>query len=115
MIDIEHQPLKKIIVHHIVRYQTIEKFLQNAIGPNTTTLGWCGGLLFNVGRFGHSDRIVNDSLDGIDHIAGIYYCAMPEYKATIRNNQNFEIMLIDQSNEEQAAALADYLIKLDTK
>lgn len=109
--EVEYKPVKKIIIHHISKHPSVEKFLTNAIPPNTPSIGWCGGYLISFTNFPESDDITKEILNGTTHVASVYYCEMPEYKATIKTQYNQEISIIGQSNEIPVVAIAQFLKK----
>ena len=109
--EVEYKPVQKIIIHHISKHPAVEKFLTNAIPPNTPSIGWCGGYLISFTNFPESDDITKEILNGTTHVASVYYCEMPEYKATIKTQYNQEISIIDQSNEIPVVAIAQFLKK----
>jgi hypothetical protein len=109
--EVEYQPLKKIIIHHISKQPSVEKFMTNTISPNTPSIGWCGGYLISFTNFPESDDITREILNGVTHVASVYYCDMIEFVPTIKTQHNQEIMVIDQSNETPVVAIAQFLKK----
>jgi hypothetical protein len=109
--EVEYKPVKKIIIHHISKHSSVEKFFSSAIPPNTPSIGWCGGFLISFTNFHESDDITREILNGITHIAAVYYCEMPEFKSTIKTQYNQEITVIDQSTEIPVVAIAEFLKK----
>lgn len=109
--EVEYKPVKKIIIHHISKHASLEKFLTNAIPPNTPSIGWCGGYLISFTNFPESDDVTRDQLNGISHVAAVFYCDMPEFKSTIKTQYNQEIMVINQSSESPVVAIAEFLKK----
>jgi len=109
--EVEYKPVKKIIIHHISKYVSVEKFLTSAIPPNTPSIGWCGGYLISFTNFPESDDVTREVLNGTTHVASVYYCEMPEFKTTIKTQYNQEILVIDQSNELPVVAIAQFLKK----
>lgn len=109
--EVEYQPVKKIIIHHLSKHPSVEKFLTNAIPPNTPSIGWCGGYLISFTNFPESDDVTREILNGTTHVASVYYCEMAEYKSTIKTQYNQEISVIDQSNEVPVVAIAQFLKK----
>jgi hypothetical protein len=109
--EVEYKPVKKIIIHHISKYASVEKFLTSAIPPNTPSIGWCGGYLVSFTNFPESDDVTREILNGTTHVASVYYCEMPELKTTIKTQYNQEILVIDQSNELPVVAIAQFLKK----
>lgn len=107
--EVEYQPVKKIVIHHISKHASVEKFLTNVIPPNTPSIGWCGGYLISFTNFPESDDITKEILNGTTHVASVYYCDMAEFKPTIKTQYNQEIMVIDQSNETPVVAIAQFL------
>jgi hypothetical protein len=109
--EVEYKPVKKIIIHHISKYVSMEKFLTSAIPPNTPSIGWCGGYLISFTNFPESEDVTREVLNGTTHVASVYYCDMPELKSTIKTQYNQEILVIDQSNELPVVAIAQFLKK----
>ena len=109
--EVEYKPVEKIIIHNISKHASVEKFLTNAIPPNTPSIGWCGGYLLSFTNFTESEDITREILKGITHVASVYYCEMPEFKSTIKTQYNQEISVIDQSNEVPVVAIAEFLKK----
>lgn len=109
--EVEYKPVKKIIIHHISKYVSVEKFLTSAIPPNTPSIGWCGGYLISFTNFPESEDVTKEVLNGTTHVASVYYCDMPEFKSTIKTQYNQEILVIDQSNEIPVVAIAQFLKK----
>jgi len=109
--EVEYKPEKKILIHHISKYASVEKFLTSAIPPNTPSIGWCGGYLVSFTNFPESDDVTREILNGTTHVASVYYCEMPELKTTIKTQYNQEILVIDQSNELPVVAIAQFLKK----
>jgi hypothetical protein len=106
--EVEYKPVEKIIIHHISKHTSVEKFLNSAIPPNTPSIGWCGGYLISFTNFPQSDDITREILMGVTHVAAVYYCEMA-FKNTIKTQYNQEIMIIDQSNEIPVVAIAEFL------
>ena len=109
--EVEYKPVKKIIIHHISKYVSMEKFLTSAIPPNTPSIGWCGGYLISFTNFPESEDVTREVLNGTTHVASVYYCDMPEFKSTIKTQYNQEILVIDQSNELPVVAITQFLKK----
>lgn len=109
--EVEYIPTKKIILHHVVKYNNVEHFIKSAIPPNTESLAWHDGYLLS---FSHmkldNDILLNDLLSkGTEHLSGVWYCDMKEYKPTLRNAMNLEIPVIDQKNTPQVVAIVDWI------
>ena len=109
--EVEYKPVKKIIIHHISKYTSVEKFLTSAIPPNTPSIGWCAGYLISFTNFPESEDVTREVLNGTTHVASVYYCEMAEFKSTIKTQYNQEILVIDQSNEVPVVAIAQFLKK----
>ncbi|MGA3021019.1 MAG: hypothetical protein ABSD68_03670 [Candidatus Micrarchaeales archaeon] len=80
MVDIEHDPLKKIVVHELYPYKNKEGLMRRAVRPNTVLpLYWCGGMLFMFFPL-DSSTARKEYIKGIFHLQMVAYCTMPEYK-----------------------------------
>jgi hypothetical protein len=110
--EVEYKPVKKIVIHYISKQASVEKFLTNAIPPNTPSIGWCGGYLISFTNFPESDDVTRDHLNGISHVASVFYCEMTEFKSKIKTQYNQEITVIDQSTEIPVVAIAEFLKKM---
>ena len=113
--EVEYKPVEKIIIHNISKHASVEKFLTNAVPPNTPSIGWCGGYLLSFTNFSESEDITREILKGVTHVASVYCCEMPEFKPTIKTQYNQEISVIDQSNEVVVVAIANFLKKRDSQ
>jgi hypothetical protein len=109
--EVEYKPVKKIVIHHISKHASVDKFLNSAIPPNTPSIGWCGGYLISFTNFHESEDVTREILNGITHIAAVYYCEMKDFKSTIKTQYNQEITVIDQSSEIPVVAIAEFLKK----
>lgn len=115
MVEVEYKPAEKVIIYNIAKYDTMEEFMKGAVPPQTTSLGWCKGILLSFATFPTSDELVSDTLRGITHIAAVYYCKYPEYKSIIKNTFGQELLIIDQSREEVVVAMTEFLQERDLK
>ena len=111
MVDIEYNPISKIIVHEIIRsdYQNFLNMFAipqppRAQRPNAR---WIEGILFIFKIFPPSPEVVRDKLQGILHWEIVNFTEMKDYTATVTNPKNNITMdVLDNSNN---TAVSDFI------
>jgi hypothetical protein len=113
MVEIEHMPVKKLVVHEVYKYDKREELMLRAVRPNgVLPLYWSNGVLFFFFPFSSSDA-KKDYLKGIFHIEIVSYCLMPEYKSMLEMEdeqiKGVKIRVMDLSKFELFKDLAKWL------
>lgn len=103
--EIDYQPIKKIILHDIQKY-SIEDFIELHCGGGS--VGWCNGVIYSVGHFHQIDSLVEEKLQGIEHWQVLDYAEMNDYKPTVTTNNNLECIVINQSNHPKIADVVKF-------
>lgn len=93
MVTIKHQPINEIIIHELVKVNSIEDFL--SIKTNNVPLGnsapparWADGILYEPQGFPPTPEIIKDQMEGKIHFAAIEYTEMPQFKPYLKNTTN---------------------------
>ena len=113
MVDIEHVPVKKLVVHEVYKYDKKEDLMLRAVRPNDVMpLYWSDGVLFFFFPF-ESSGAKKDYLKGIFHIEIVAYSPMPEYKSVLEledeHIKGVKIRVLDLSKFELFKDLAKWL------
>ncbi len=83
MVDITQEPVKKVVLHEVYKYENKEELMLRAVRPNgVMPLYWSDGVLFFFYPFVSSDA-KKDYLKGIFHVEIVAYCLMPEFKTIL--------------------------------
>jgi hypothetical protein len=115
MVTIRHQPINEIIIHELVKVNSIEDFL--SIKTNNVPLGssapparWADGILYEPQGFPPTPEIIKDQIEGKIHFAAIEYTEMPQYKQYLKNSTNNVLLpIIDMSHNEATKQIAQWL------
>ncbi|MGI0134614.1 MAG: hypothetical protein ACREBW_06630 [Candidatus Micrarchaeaceae archaeon] len=80
MIDVSYAPVKKVIIHEIVRIED-EDLLRSRVTPaGNMPLYWCDGVLFTFSSVPMSKEVMKDYLDGTLHWMEMHYTEMKVYQ-----------------------------------
>lgn len=74
MIEFEYRPIKKIVISQMME-SPLEIFIQHTVTPQTPSIIWCDGMLFQHFRDDVIDKIVLDRInEGILYWSFLEYC-----------------------------------------
>ena len=115
MVTIKHQPINEIIIHELVKVNSIEDFL--SIKTNNVPLGnsapparWADGILYEPQGFPATPEIIKDQMEGKIHFAAIEYTEMPQFKPYLKNTTNNVLLpIIDMSHNAATKQIAIWL------
>ena len=115
MVTIRHQPINEIIIHELVKVNSIEDFL--SIKTNNVPLGnsapparWADGILYEPPGFPPTPEIIKDQMEGKIHFAAIEYTEMPQFKPYLKNTTNNVLLpIIDMSHNAVTKQIAIWL------
>ncbi len=115
MVTIRHQPINEIIIHELVKVNSIEDFLN--IKTNNIPLGnsapparWADGILYEPQGFPPTPEIIKDQIEGKIHFAAIEYTEMSQYKPYLKNSTNNVLLpIIDMSHNAATKQIALWL------
>jgi len=101
--------MKEINIYQIEKH-TFDDFLRLTITPQTQRLGWAEGNFYFLHFFdGTNEKILEDTLKGIQHFASVDYAAGP-FKSVVKHPDHpYEVVVIDQSKTSSIKELMAYL------
>ena len=107
MVDIEYRPIKKIIVHEIIKYD-LDKFTEMKSKNPGNVVHWADGIVMQRGNYASSSpKMSDEEMEGTVHWALVEFAAMPEYKKSITNDATGgTISVIDVSSN---TAISDFV------
>ena len=112
MVDVEYQPVKKIIVHEAIKY-TFDDFVKmkaHTISPNQPVLPvrWCDGVIFTYAGVQQTPELINERVqNGVIHWDFIEFAEMPNYQKVVTHpDTQVQLRVIDASNN---SAIADVI------
>lgn len=113
MVEIEYEPVKKVVVHELYRCDNREDLIIRAIRPTgVLPLYWSEGVLFFFYPM-ESRSAKRDYMKGTFHLEIITYCMMPEYKKMLEfddeNIKGVKVRVIDLSKFETFRDLAKWM------
>jgi len=115
MVEFEHQPWKKIIVHEVVKYP-IEFFItQHSLGVEPRGIGgslnWADGVVFDIGHFRDTDDVIREKLEGKLHYSSVIYGLLEKYQSEFEVAGNIRIPVIDVSHNKIFKEMATWIKK----
>ncbi len=117
MVTIRYQPIKEIIIHELVKVNSVEDFLN--IKTGNVPLGgagnparWADGILYEASGYPPTPEVIKDQIEGILHFAAVEYTEMKEYKPYLKNSTNNVILpIINMSHNEITKEVGQWLKK----
>ncbi len=111
MVEIIHEPLKRIIVREVVRYDSPQQ-LVNALAfimkmGQPILLTWAEGVVF-VSQPIPPPEMPDEYVRGEVYIASVSFAPMPDYSSTVKSG-NIEMGVIDVSRSPLSQELARFL------
>ena len=117
MVDIEYQPIKKIIVHEIIKYSLNEFInLKGRVLPGQAQplpVRWAEGIVFsNASYAGTSPEMLTQQLEGITHWAAVEFAELDDYRQILNHpTTGTAIQLVDNSNNKAVSYFILWLKK----
>ena len=111
MVDVEYQPVKKIIVHEIIKY-TFDEFLNLKVrspNPNLPPISvrWANGVVFTASAYPSTSELINQQVQGIVHYANVEFAEMEEYQSILMNQSSGgSVPVVNYSNN---TAVTDFI------
>ena len=111
MVDIEYNPISKIIVHEIIRAD-FQHFLNMFAIPQQPGVQrpfarWIDGILFIFKGFPPSPEALRDKMQGTIHWEIVNFTEMKDYTATVTNPENN--ITIDVLDNSTNTAVSDFI------
>ena len=111
MVEIRHEPLKRVIIREVIRYETPQQ-LVNAFTfimkmGQPILLTWCEGIVF-VSQPIPPPEMPEEYARGELYIASVSCAPMPEYSNSVKSG-NVEMPVIDVSRSPLSQELGKFL------
>jgi len=111
MVEIIHEPLKRIVVREMVKYDSAQQ-LVNALAfimkmGQPILLTWADGVVF-VSQPIPPSEMPEEYARGEVFVASVSFAPMPDYSGTVKSG-NVEMGVIDVSRSPLSAELARFL------
>jgi hypothetical protein len=111
MVEISFEPLKKVIVRELVKYDSPQQMVGSLAiimrMGQPILLNWCDGIVF-VSQPIPPPEMPEEYAKGELYIASISYAPMPEFVHNVRST-NMEMPVIDVSRSPLSQELAKFL------
>jgi len=116
LVEVEYQPVKRIIVHEIIKNtfdEFVSMFAVSAIPRGTPIpVRWIDGVLFGFRPFEETPEIVRDRLQGIIHWSFLNFTQMKEYTEVLHHPKNgTPVAVLDNSNNTAVCDVIKWLKK----
>jgi hypothetical protein len=117
VVSIKYQPIKEIIVHELVKVNSVEEFLNIRtanvpLGGAANPSRWVDGILYDASGLPPTPEVIKDQLEGILHFAAVEYTEMKEYKPYLKNSTNNVVLpIINMSNNAVIIEIGQWLKK----
>lgn len=116
MAEIEYKPIKKIVVHAIIR-KSFDDFISQKARPQNPNFPpvnarWADGIVFTTTAFPTTRELVNEEVAGTIHWAHIEFAEMEDYQQMLSNqNSGGSIMVTDYSSNTAVLDFVRWLKK----
>lgn len=103
MVEVEYQPIRKIIVHEAIKH-TSEEFVRMFAQAKSNTppqpVRWIDGIIFNYSAMQPTPELINERVrDGVVHWDFIIFAKMPDYQNIVTHpDTQVQLRVIDNSN-----------------
>ena len=114
MVDVEFQPVRKVIVHEALK-QSFDEFVRKQAIPQLPnipplTARWVDGVIFVFNAMQPTPEMVNERVrDGIIHWDFIIFAEMPEFQDMVTHpDTHAQLRVSDNSNNTAVADVIRY-------
>ena len=111
MVEIAHEPLKKVVVRELVRYDNAQQLVGSLAiimkMGQPILLNWCEGMVF-VSQPIPPPEMPEEYAKGELYIASISYAPMPEFSHNVHSG-NTEMPVIDVSRSPLSQEIGRFL------
>ena len=114
MVEFEHQPWEKIIVHEVVKYPLDHFIIKHSMGAEGgigAPLNWANGVVFEHGPVRPTDDVITEQLKGVIHWSFLHYGLMPEYKKEVEAPRKVKVPVIDSSSHHIFSGMSKWLLE----
>lgn len=116
MVKVTFMPWKEIVIHEVIRYESLEKFIEQKItglpkGIHLEPLLWTEGIVFSRSVMPPGPDVIKEQLQGIIHYQSLEYAPMEKYEASVSTQDGMVIPIVDATRTEALRAVAAALKK----
>ena len=113
MVDVEFQPIRKVIVHEAIKYEFDEfvRLKAQAQGPNPPAPArWVEGVIFTFSSVQQTPELINERVhDGVVHWDFIEFAEMPDFQNMVTHpDTQVQLRVSDNSNNSAVADVIRY-------
>ena len=109
MTEFKLEPIKQVIIQDII-HQDIDVFLHQCYTVTEISARWVDGMIIVFRMLTAYDNAYKDLIAGIRHYESLTFVKYPNYVKSVKwNGGNFELMLVDYSNNPRFVELAKWI------
>jgi len=103
------EPIKQVIIHDLVQ-ESLDNFLHQCIAQGTTTVKWVNGIIIEFTLQFSPDESYKKSIEGTKYYEKLIFVKFHKYSKKVKwNGGNYEIILLNYSNNERFRELAKWI------
>ena len=111
MVDVEYQPIRKIVVHEAIKHSLDEfrrMFAQPKPNAPPDAVRWIDGVIFSFSAMQPTPELINERVrDGVIHWDFIIFAEMPDYQDIVTHPETqVQLRVTDNTNN---SAIADVI------
>jgi hypothetical protein len=109
MTEFKHEPIKQVIIQDII-HQDIDIFLYQCYTDTEIRAIWVDGMIITFRIVGAYSDAYKDLIAGVRYYESLTFVKYPNYVKSVKwNGGNYELMLLDYSNNPRFTALAKWI------
>ena len=109
MTEFKLEPIKQVIIQDII-HQDIDIFLHQCYSDTEICVRWVDGMIITFRILGAYNDAYKDLIAGIRYYESLTFVKYPKYVKSVKwNGGNYELMLLDYSNNPRFRELAKWI------
>jgi len=109
MTEFKVEPIKQLIIHDLVQ-ESLDNFLHQCLAHRITDVNWVDGVIIHYNVLNSPDELFKKSIEGTKYYEKLIFVKFQKYSKTIKwNGGNYEIILLNYSNNERFRELAKWI------
>ena len=109
MTEFKLEPIKQVIIQDII-HQDLDIFLHQCYAKTELRAKWVDGLIFSLNVTSSYPDAYKDLIAGIRYYESLTFVKYPKYVKSVKwNGGNYELMLLDYSNNPRFTELAKWI------
>ncbi len=109
MVEFEFVPIKKVIVHEILKWD-LDEFIERYVNPKSSVQWVEGIIMLRTPYAQRTPKMVDDEINGVIHWAAVQFAEMPEFKPQLTNEKTATVGKVnDVSNNSILGEFVRYL------